>query len=64
MLSLFKGLQAAILAVAEYNTLWWNEQLMLWLIGMVDEEQAPGAAYNVRFEGGGTLLTNPAAMIR
>jgi hypothetical protein len=40
------------------------EDLMLALIHKVGEERALGKENVIRLEGGGTLLTNPVAMIR
>jgi hypothetical protein len=56
--------QAAALLIAGIATFWWSEDLMLWLIHLVGEEQALGARNVVRREDGSTLLTNPGGMIR
>lgn len=56
--------QAAALLAAGIATLYWSSDLMVWLIYMVGEERALGAANVVRLEGGGKLLTNPSAMAR
>lgn len=56
--------QAAALLAAGVATLWWSEELMLWLIHMVGEEHALGAANVIHLENGGQLLTNPGAMMR
>jgi hypothetical protein len=57
-------LQAFVLVAAGCATLWWSNPLMLWLIWMVGEERALGAGNVIRLENGGTLLTNPSAMVR
>jgi hypothetical protein len=64
LLAVFVLGQAAVLFTAGFATLWWSQDLMLWLIHMVGEERALGAANVVHLEGGGTLLTNPSAMVR
>jgi len=56
--------QAIILLAAGAATLWWSSDLMLWLIRLVGEEYALGPQNVIRLEDGGSLLTNPAAMIR
>jgi len=55
--------QAAALLLAGIATLWWSNDLMLWLIWLVGEEYALGAENVVPVDGGGKLLTNPSAMI-
>jgi len=56
--------QAVLLILTGIATWWCSGELMLWLIWMVGEEYALGADNAIRLEGGGTLLTNPGAMIR
>ncbi len=55
--------QSALLCLAGIATLWWSSELMRWLIWMLGEERALGSENVVRLEGGGTLLTNPGAML-
>jgi hypothetical protein len=61
--SLFLG-QAAILLVAGTVTLWYSQNLMIFLIHLVGEERALGPASVIRSPDGSTLLTNPGAMAR
>jgi hypothetical protein len=56
--------QAAALLVAGAVTLWWSQDLMIFLIWLVGVERALGAQNVTRLENGSTLLTNPAAMFR
>jgi len=56
--------QAIVLLAAGAATLWWSSDLMLLLIQSVGYEYALGPQNVIRLEDGGTLLTNPAAMIR
>ena len=56
--------QALALLVAGVATLWWSQDLMSLLIHLVGEEYALGKDNVRRLEGGGALLTNPAAMGR
>jgi hypothetical protein len=44
--------------------LWESESLMTWLIHEVGEERALGPQNVIRLKNGGTLLTNPAAMVK
>jgi hypothetical protein len=56
--------QAATLTVTGFATIWWSQDLMTWLIYLVGEERALGAGNVIHVNGGGKLLTNPAAMFR
>lgn len=56
--------QALALLVAAAATLWWSSDLMMLLISLVGPECALGPDNVHHIEGGGMLLTNPAAMIR
>jgi len=60
----FNWLIALILVVAECLVWFEAGDLMLLLIRKVGEERALGKEGVIRLEGGGTLLTNPGAMIR
>jgi hypothetical protein len=64
VLAVFVLDHAAVLFAAGAATLWWSQDLMLWLVFMVGEERAFGPASVVHLEGGGKLLTNPSAMVR
>lgn len=55
--------QGIILMIAGCATLWWSSDLMTLLIQVVGEENALGADNVIQLENGGTLLTNPAAMV-
>ena len=55
--------QAVVLFLAGLATLWRSSDLMLLLIHLVGEEYALGAGNVIHLEDGGTLLTNPSAMI-
>jgi hypothetical protein len=63
-IALFYYTQAAALLVGGCATLWWNQELMFWLIRMVGEERALGAENVIRVENGGVFLTNPMGMMR
>lgn len=63
MASFVLGL-AAVLIVSGLATLYWSQDLMRWLISIVGEERALGAGNVIHREGGGGLVTNPAAMVR
>lgn len=63
LLALFVLGQAAVLLLFGLATLWWSEDLMRWLIWEIGEERALGAQSVIHLEGGGTLLTNPGAMM-
>ena len=56
-------LQSTLLLAAGCFTLWQTESLMIWFISIIGEEFALGEENVVRLDGGGTLLTNPGAMI-
>lgn len=56
--------QAVVLLAAGLATIWWSNDLMLWLIWLVGEEWALGAENVIHLENGAKLITNPAGMIR
>ncbi len=64
VLAVFVLGQALALFVAGLATFWWSMDLMRWLIWLVGVEYALGKDNVIRTEGGGTLITNPGAMIR
>lgn len=55
--------QAVALFVTGFTTVLMSQSLMQWLIWLVGYERALGKDSVVRAEGGGVLLTNPAAMM-
>ncbi len=60
----FRWLIALTLVAAGGLVCYEAEDLMLLLIHKVGEERALGKGSVIRLEDGGTLLTNPVAMIR
>ncbi len=55
--------QAVALLMAGGVTFWYSQELMLWLIHQVGEEQALGSGNVVHLDFGAKLLTNPGAMV-
>lgn len=51
-----------LLAIAGSAILWFAEDLMLLLLGVVGEERALGSSNVVRTKDGSVLLTNPSGM--